>query len=335
MKSVISIIIPVYKAEKWISRCIESVIDQSYKNLDIILINDGSPDKSGSICDEYAKKDKRIIVIHKKNEGPSIARNIGLKLSVGDYIQFVDSDDWLSREACEILLENMEQENVNQVVCGLNVTKNGKTLRTPHLPRKKYSIFKAPNEFFELLKIFASPCNKLYKKEYITHGFDPSLSAGEDLIFNLNYLKNTDKILTIPECLYNVSLDNDQSLNRKFRLDRLDLFLKSQDLIFEFCDNIYGENYNKTILYNKSVLGVHAYYRNVCKNLNKNQAIQIIKKYFDNEDVNLAAHNSKLERFDYKLFNLLLKNKQEQFIFLFFKLKLFIEKINNLFTSKG
>lgn len=327
MNSVISIIIPVYKAEQWISRCIESIINQSYTNLDIILIDDGSPDKSGLICDEYAQKDQRITVIHQDNSGPSIARNKGLKKAIGDYIQFVDSDDWLNKDACKILVKSMEFENVNQVVCGLNIIKNGKILRKPHLPRKKYSIYKNYSDFFELFKIFASPCNKLYKKSFITEFFDSTISAGEDLIFNLHFLSNTDNILTISECLYNVSLDNENSLNRQFREDRLDIFLENQKKIFAFCNNIYGNNYNRVFLYNKSILGVHAYYRDVCRVKNKANSIKIIKKYINNDDVVNAVFKAKLERIDYRIFNILLRTKKIRMIYIFFKLKYLLEKI--------
>ncbi|HJA50079.1 MAG TPA: glycosyltransferase, partial [Candidatus Fusicatenibacter intestinipullorum] len=94
----ISVIIPVYNVEKYLKRCLDSVINQTYKNLEIILIDDGSTDNSGKICDEYAQKDERIIVIHKENGGVSSARNKGLDICIGDYISFIDSDDWINLE---------------------------------------------------------------------------------------------------------------------------------------------------------------------------------------------------------------------------------------------
>ena len=94
-KEKISVIIPVYNVEKYLKRCLDSVINQTYKNLEIILVDDGSTDNSGKICDEYAKNDKRIIVIHKENGGVSVARNIGLDICTGDYVNFIDSDDWI------------------------------------------------------------------------------------------------------------------------------------------------------------------------------------------------------------------------------------------------
>lgn len=327
MNSLVTIIIPVYKSEKWLSRCLESVTKQNYKELEIILINDGSPDKSGDICEKYSNLDSRIKVIHQKNQGPSVARNVGLKMAKGKYIQFVDSDDWLESNACATLVKYMESQEVDEIVCGLNVIKHEKLLRTPHLPEKKYSVHTNPEDFFELFKILASPCNKLYKKELITEYFDTKTTAGEDLRFNLDYLKNTNTVLSIPDCLYNVCLDNEQSLNRKFREDRLDVFLSNQEKVFEFCDKLYGQRYKQTFLYNKSVLGVHAYYRDVCKLMDKKDAIRIIKKYINQADIVLAVKNAKHSRGDYRIFNNLLRIRNTKLIFNFFKVKFLLEKL--------
>lgn len=103
-KPLISVIIPIYNVENYLAKCVNSVIDQNYKNLEIILVNDGSPDNCGSICDEYAQKDNRIVVIHKKNGGLSDARNAGLEISTGDFITFVDSDDYVSKDFISTLV---------------------------------------------------------------------------------------------------------------------------------------------------------------------------------------------------------------------------------------
>ena len=107
MDALISVLIPVFNVERYLSRCIESVIKQTYKNIEIILIDDGSKDKSGKICDKYAKKDDRIRVIHKENEGVSVARNLGMDSANGEYIIFVDSDDWIEQQAVELLFSQL------------------------------------------------------------------------------------------------------------------------------------------------------------------------------------------------------------------------------------
>ena len=113
----ISIIIPVYKVEKYLKRCVDSVIGQTYPNLQIILVDDGSPDNCPQICDEYAAQDKRIEVIHQANAGVSNARNNGLKVAKGDYILFIDSDDYIAPDMCEKMLAFAQQTQADIVVC--------------------------------------------------------------------------------------------------------------------------------------------------------------------------------------------------------------------------
>ena len=114
----ISIIVPVYQAEKYISKCIESIVNQTYKNLEIILVDDGSTDRSGEICDEYGKKDNRIVVVHNKNKGVSVARNCGLDIATGDYITFVDSDDYIDLQMYSEMMKVVEKYSCD---CGSEV----------------------------------------------------------------------------------------------------------------------------------------------------------------------------------------------------------------------
>ena len=108
----VSVIIPIYKVEQYLARCIDSVLRQTVSDLEIILVDDGSPDACGAICDEYAKKDDRIRVIHKENGGLSSARNAGIKIAKGEYIAFVDSDDWIDENFIKLLKEALEKENL-------------------------------------------------------------------------------------------------------------------------------------------------------------------------------------------------------------------------------
>lgn len=119
METLISLVIPVYKVEEYLERCINSVIAQTYQNLEIILVDDGSPDKCPRICDEYAKKDNRIRVIHKNNGGLSDARNAGIDAANGMYIGFVDSDDYIHPEMYERLWKQLNEENADIVICGI------------------------------------------------------------------------------------------------------------------------------------------------------------------------------------------------------------------------
>ena len=114
----ISIIVPVYDVEPYLRKCIDSILIQSYRDLEIILVDDGSPDNCGAICDEYAEKDKRIKVIHKKNGGLSDARNAGLDIATGEYIGFVDSDDWVMPDMYEYLYKAVKEYDADMSVCG-------------------------------------------------------------------------------------------------------------------------------------------------------------------------------------------------------------------------
>lgn len=125
METLVSIIIPIYNVEKYLRQCIESVIAQRYINIEIILVDDGSPDNCGKICDEYAEKDSRIKVIHKKNEGLPVARNVGIDIAKGDYLMFVDSDDWVEPTYCERALETAILQGVDCVAVGVNVINEG------------------------------------------------------------------------------------------------------------------------------------------------------------------------------------------------------------------
>ena len=112
----VSIIVPVYKAEQWLHRCVDSILAQTMTDFELLLIDDGSPDKSGEICDEYAAKDNRVRVFHKENGGVSSARNLGLDNAVGDFVMFVDSDDWIVSDCLELCIKEIfENENIHHI----------------------------------------------------------------------------------------------------------------------------------------------------------------------------------------------------------------------------
>lgn len=137
-KPLVSIIVPVYKVESYLRRCLDSVISQTYVNLEIILVDDGSPDNCPQICDEYAEKDKRVVVIHKKNGGLSDARNAGLDICKGEYISFVDSDDWIDRDFVKILINVILCERADIAFANFKRVSDEK-------PCKRYTVSKSNN----------------------------------------------------------------------------------------------------------------------------------------------------------------------------------------------
>ena len=217
----ISVIVPVYKAERTIEKCINSILDQTFTDFELILVDDGSPDRSGIICDEMAKKDKRIIVIHKENGGVSSARNVGLEIAKGKYLMFCDSDDYVSPEWCEWLYNAMENGNVHMAVCGIETFYND--------GRKEYrgvGSYKAVTQvrFLEMaanVSLYIS-CNKIFKAEIVRKSnlrFDERISRCEDVLFVLAYLQLSNKgdcFCYGSPALYHYVRCSEDSLSRRY-----------------------------------------------------------------------------------------------------------------------
>lgn len=163
----ISVIVPVYKVEDYLEECVDSIRNQTYDNLEIILVDDGSPDRSGEICDRLATQDSRIKVIHKENGGLSSARNAGLDVATGEYVSFIDSDDWIRLDMYQRLMDLMQQHHA-QIAAGGLQDDNGKHYN-PEYPRKAdVEIFSRTDALREITinrKITNSACDKLWKKE--------------------------------------------------------------------------------------------------------------------------------------------------------------------------
>ncbi len=225
MEKLLSVIVPVYNAEKWLNRCIDSILGQSYKNFELILINDGSRDASGEICDDYAKKDKRITVIHKSNAGVSEARNTGIEVAQGDYIIFIDSDDAVADGYFASAVAGMET-GVDWFICGAKemlfsggnmVSENSFQLDLPQRTTI-LDLYSAVDN--GVASAFVNvPWSKAYKAEVIKNNgvrFDPSLSLGEDIYFNLSYAKYVEEIFVEKNEYYLYYQENTTSLTKRF-----------------------------------------------------------------------------------------------------------------------
>lgn len=237
-KDLVSIIVPVYNAEKYLNNCVDSIVNQTYKDIEIILINDGSIDNSGTICDVYASRDNRIKVLHQSNHGPSFTRNLGIASSNGEYIQFVDSDDFIAADMTEKLVEEIQPNN-DMVLCGYNKVIRGKDrIVSQSVSSNKIGTFQI-GEFLMyfgslyLKNLINSPCNKLYKSDVIIKNkiqFRNDINMGEDLLFNLEYLRFSYQIGVIKEELYNYTKDsNNNSLTTTYMKD----LFENQNLLFQ------------------------------------------------------------------------------------------------------
>jgi len=202
----ISIIIPVYNVELYLRQCIQSVIEQSYTNIEVILVNDGSPDNCGAICDEYANKDNRLTVIHKKNEGVSGARNIGLDIATGEFIYFIDSDDWLDPDTIEVSYKNLINNNADISCCTYYIAYVNSTI-TPYnngttllLSRQE-----AVKEALANQKIKTFLCGKLYKRHLFNNLRCPiDMIYCEDSFIIIKIFSQAEKIVlhTTPKYYY-------------------------------------------------------------------------------------------------------------------------------------
>ena len=200
----ISVIVPVYNVDRYLNKCIDSIINQTYKNLEIILVDDGSTDQSGKICDFYANKDKRIRVIHQKNKGGGAARNIALDQAKGDFITFVDSDDYIASEMYEYL-HNQFDDDIDIVECNFcNVFDDKKELCVNYTLDKKslYSSLEAMREHILDNNFKQSIVNKMYRKEIVGDVRLPVGKKIDDEYFMFRVLGNSNKLIHSNQVLY-------------------------------------------------------------------------------------------------------------------------------------
>lgn len=213
-QSLVSVIIPVYKVERFICRCIDSVIGQAYKNLEIILVDDGSPDRCGEICDDYAKKDKRIRVIHQKNQGLSAARNAGLEIAAGQWLYFLDSDDYISAPAIEKMVSAAEKGHYDIVIAGYYIiTSDKKTVSRSENWEKTDDLTEICRKIL-LNELPNFVCGKLYKRGLWKNVRFPLHQLVEDMYVNGELFFTAESACVIPDPLYFYSRENENSLSR-------------------------------------------------------------------------------------------------------------------------
>lgn len=211
----ISVIVPVYNVESYLEKCIESIQNQSYKSLEIILVNDGSTDSSGDICDKYAACDKRIRVIHQKNGGISSARNTGLEVANGDYIAFVDSDDYIEPKMYEDLLNFLKEYNLDIIDCGSFRDKNG--MITGGCNDGQIEIYEKDDALrLAMHDGFTSVWNKLYKRDIVINIRFPEGRKFEDSAISYLYIANANRIGHINRSYYYYRLNLNSTTQTSF-----------------------------------------------------------------------------------------------------------------------
>ena len=240
MNNLISVIVPIYKVEPYLRQCVDSIINQTYKNLEIILVDDGSPDGCPQICDDYAAKDTRVKVIHKENGGLSSARNAGLDIATGDYIAFVDSDDYLETTMYNDLYELIKSQDADVSVSDIYILKQGK-LETYSFKSCKVTVVNNKQDIFcHLIKhnpyVRFEVWNKLFKKSFIG---DIRFKVGqiyEDLYFDRSLLLKAPKLVHIEKPLYVYRENRPGSTNSYFKENRF-IFFEEFDKYLDLFEN--------------------------------------------------------------------------------------------------
>jgi glycosyltransferase involved in cell wall biosynthesis len=265
MNPLISIIVPVYKVEDYLEKCIKSILAQSLTNFELILIDDGSPDKCGEICDSYADKDSRINVIHKKNEGLSSARNTGLDIAKGEYIGFIDSDDWIESNMYETLLALLVDNNADIAQCEFIKSCDEEGI-VDNSDRKNIETF---NNIESLRNLYNEKSistvvswNKLYRRSLFENVRFPKGKIHEDEFTTHKLLYKSKKLVYTDKAFYYYRQNPNSIMNSKFNKKRLDILDAMQERL-EFAEKIQNEMFiNKTL--NKYMFRlVYFYYK--CK----------------------------------------------------------------------
>lgn len=282
MKRMISVIVPIYNSEITIKKCIDSLLNQSNNNIEIILVNDGSTDNSRKICQEYEKNNANIILINKKNEGPGKAREVGVNHAKGYYISFVDADDYLDLHFYEILLSKLEEKNADIVQCGYKLVDiNDNVIYASNLICKEtVGEYSCAKEYVSQRNITNYLWNKLFKKELFNNVEFKHYFAGEDACVLTQLYSNANKVVTIPDKLY-YYVQTDNSLCRGiYSLKKLDS-VRAGEFMYNYHKNKFPDLADYYKLYICSNAG-QCYCNLAISNIeNKKMHMKYMKNIFD------------------------------------------------------
>ena len=317
-RDLVSIIIPIYNVQEYLLKCVESVVNQTYTNIEIILIDDGSKDKSGKICDELAEKDQRIRVIHTENKGVSAARNSGLSVAVGEFVTFVDSDDTINSKFIEELYDAFDS-SVDMTVCAFNRVDKYGNIKSIH-GKEGVSCVLDREESIETMfygKLFAGHSwNKMFKKSKLNNlVFRTDIAVYEDLLFCTEYLLKADKVKYIPNSLYNYYDREDSALHGGMTTAKLTAF-KALDMIELLLHDLYGCRFIELINYNRIIWILDCYHSLFYDKNNRDTYHTFLKKKL----IGLKGNKYLSKKEKFKLF-LIQINPAFYYCLMFFKRK--------------
>lgn len=270
----VSIIVPVYNVEKYLSKCLESLINQTLKDIEIVCVNDGSTDNSLSILKEYANKDSRIKVIDKQNKGVSVARNLGIEVATGEYLMFVDSDDYLIENACEKALNTIEHNNSDICIFGHYDLVDGKLVKSS----VNKDIIKAQKQNNQTYTDFSiNIWDKIYNREFLIRNsinFIPNLKTSEDVIFNFICQFNNPNVSYSTEPLYVYRLTRENSATSKSYIS------SDIEALKQFMQLAIFKNQNKNVqlnVINKFLAGSFWNYKKFHNSKTKSEICEMLK----------------------------------------------------------
>lgn len=340
-KGVVSIVLPIYNVEKHLNRCVKSVINQSYKNLEIILVDDGSPDNCPVLCDEWAKKDNRIKVIHKKNAGLGYARNTGIENATGEYICFFDSDDYIALDTIEKSYDLATQEKSDMVVFGFcNVKPNGATGKTviPHTEKTTFSGKEVQDVFLADLigpdvkngkqtDLWMSAWACLYSLEMIQKASWRFVSEreiiSEDVYSLLGLYKYVNRVSVLSKALY-FYCENAGSLTHTYKPDRYNRIKNFYEDCYQLAEESnYGADVKERLSYPYLSNTIAAMKMIVRSSQSKDDRLKQLETVIKDETLQKVIDKTSLtkEKTLRKLLLKAIKRKQTKFCYLMLKAK--------------
>ena len=330
----VTVVVPVYNVEKYLDRCIDSIVNQTYKNLEIILVDDGSPDNCPQMCDGWAKRDGRIKVIHKENAGLGMARNSGIELAKGDYILFVDSDDYIDLSTVEKCVAELIKTNADVVMFGrFNVLPEGNIKEKPIMTNQYvFSGDSVINDILPGMFTYArgtgvSSCCKMYslntiKKSNIKYKSEREIIS-EDAFFVLELFKYVKRVAIIPESFY-YYCQNSDSLTTSYKKDRQE---KNNSFLLKSLQKIKNNNYPDCVV-NALKIRYHAYTISALKqilnsDLTDSEKKEEVYKTFKDRTLNetLSSDVLSVEKKTLKIFYYLVRYKMYGLAFLMLRIR--------------
>lgn len=335
----VSIIVPIYNCAKYLCSCIESILSQSYANLELILVDDGSLDNSNDICIKYKVSDKRVKVFCQENSGASVARNLGIKNVSGEYLMFVDADDYIEKNMLQELVETAERKSADYVMCGMIVDTYNKqgnlisSLKSNQYQRTIIGNKNIPENIIDLVEneSLSGPYCKLIKMNIINENLikmPSEIYLQEDLYFNLRVLEHVHKICVLENCYYHYNKGIGGSVTSRYYQNKYDMTNEVHDLLFKFYEDRCADKEIiariKYIYIKNSYAAFINLFHKDCK-LAKKEKVKFIRDITNSPKYNFMVLTANRCGFKYKLIKFILMTKNSTLIYwiskVFYKMK--------------